>query len=288
MTIVFVAVAQVVAVALCALAVRAQMDLFRGFDVMIAAGVTIASELTCGLGILFPDLGWSGPVTAVLISSVVISILIVGWNHLVRLGIRDSDRKGTALLVGSLFCSTAVSGFVGVARGPGLQAAPWSFVGLRLADGSSLGLGTCFGCTMGLFLLAGVIAWRRSQAGLSLELWSQDRSFACEIGISERALVGPTGVAVGLTAAAVGVWSALSNGSTPDVGLSFFLSGAGGALLFAGPRLGSAAIGGALIGLVAFCMQLLVSPSMANMILFFGIAVFLVTRGSRRAKQRVR
>src|ERR1035437_2061858 len=100
MTIVFIAAAQVVAVALCALAVRAQMDLFRGFDVMFAAGVTIASELTCGMGILYPDLGWFGPFAAALVTSVLISLLIFGWNHLVQSFIGNTASKATALLVG--------------------------------------------------------------------------------------------------------------------------------------------------------------------------------------------
>jgi len=288
MTIVLVAVAQVVSVAICAIAVRAQMNLFRGFDVMIAAGVTVASELTCELGTLYPNLGWFGPVVAAALSAVVSSSLIVGWNRLVSSRIRDADRKGTALLVGSLFCSTAISGMVGVARGPGLRSAPWSLVALRLGDGSSLGLGTCFGCAAGVVFLVGLIGWRRSQAGFALELWSEDRSFAREIGISERGLVGHTGIAVGLAIGAVGVWSALSNGSTPDVGLGFFLTGAAGALLFTGPRLWTAGLGGAVVGLVAFSLQLWVSPSGANLILFSAVAAFLVMRGSGRAQQRVR
>ena len=280
--------AQVVAAALCAVAVRAQLALFRGFDVMVAAVVTIASEITCALGIWFPSLGWYGTAVAVVVSTIVTAGVMLVWNRFIAGWMRDSAHRGTGLLVISLFCTTAISGLIGLARGPGLISAPWPDVGLQRPDGSSLSAATLFACAMGVMLIAALAAARRSRQGFALELWAQDRSFAREIGISETNLVGFSGIAVALAASAVGVWSGLSNGSTPEVGLGYFLTGAGGALLVSGPRLASAAIGGAVIGVAVFMLQLWLSPAQTNMLLFFAIAVFLIARGSGRAEQSVR
>lgn len=288
MTILLVATAQIVAAALCAVAVRAQLALFRGFDVMIAAVVTIASEITCALGIWFPNLGWYGAAAALAVSACGAAGFMVIWNRFVDGWMGDSARRGTALLVISLFCATAISGIVGLARGPGLVGAPWPDTALRLGDGSSLYLGTLFACVAGIALIAGLIAWPMSRVGFALELWAQDRSFAREIGISERNLVAATGIAAALAASTVGVWSGLSNGSTPDVGLGYFLTGAGGALLFSGPRLVSAAVGGAVIGTGVFGLQLWLSPAQTNMLLFLAIGAFLVARGADRLEQGVR
>lgn len=288
MIILLVAVAQIAAGALCSVAVRAQLSLFRGFDVMVAAVVTIASEITCAMGIAFPALGWYGAAAAFIVAAALTSLLMIGWNRFVAVWIGESRNRGTALLILSLFCTTAITGLVGLARGPGLVPSPWADTASILADGSLLTLGTLFGCVMALGLPIGLIVWRRSRAGFALELWAQDRDLACEVGIAERGLVRETGILAALVASAVGVWSALSNGSTPDIGLEYFLTGTAGALLFSGPALWYAAAGGALVGLTTFGLQFALSPSQTNMVVFVSIGVFLIARGSARLEQNVR
>ena len=126
------------------------------------------------------------------------------------------------------------------------------------------------------------LAWK-------FRLWSQNSDFAEEIGVDQESLsLFAAAASSGVTTALVGCWVATANGSSPDVGFSYFLTGAGGALLFGRPRPRASVIGGAILGISAFVLQMFVSPTIASTIMFSGVAVLLLIRGSSRESEELK
>lgn len=283
MTILFLALLQGFIFGLAGVAVRVQYALFRGFDFMVGGLVLLSAEafvLTAGCFPEAPGLG----VPAAWLAALLAAVLGAGaWNAAVLVLWRGHWRLGPALFVASLGMNTALTGLIGLVRGPGLAQTPWQFDGVAgLALPTLLGLLVC-GCA-----LAALLAARYTRAGLAIELYGQNPQFAIELGVDSVRIATAASVKTGLACGAVGGYLALADGSRPDLGLLLFLYGSAAALLFSAPTLARAVLGGLICGVVFVVSQLVVSPSTAGLFLFAGVAVLLLARGSSRASEGVR
>lgn len=274
--------------ALAALAVQVQWALFRSFDLAIAAAITLAAELTCAFSLIAHKWGIVGLLGSCIVTALVNSALFRLWNDQLMRRERHGVAVSRLLLVASLCLSTCVSGAVVLFRGPGTRSQAWSDVGILVPS-----WGVCTAAAMVTVLSCGLLVGAvrfggDSQIAWKFRLWSQNAEFAEELGVDRNSLSLFAACAVGVATAIVGCWIATANGSSPDVGFSYFLTGAGGALLFGRPKPGASILGGAILGVFAFTLQLVVAPSVASLVMFLVVAVLLLLRGSSRDSEELR
>ena len=263
------------------IAVRMQYSLFRGFDFIIAAVIVVSGEV-------FLTAAHQGTTFSVALGTIFAVAIGVGitvtWNLGVDHVFGGVAALGSILFVSSLGASTAISGIVGAVRGPGLRQLPASTPAVyrQLADSSLYGLSVTSLALVALFV------WTTRPSGLAAALWTQSEEFAREIGITRRSLAVPAGIVSGGLAAIVGSYYAFSNGSTPEGGVTVFLYGTATALLLPSGTLCATAISGVVLGGLYVLIQLLVSPALANLVLFALAMTILLVRGSSRSAENVR
>jgi branched-subunit amino acid ABC-type transport system permease component len=274
--------------ALIALAVYTQWTLFRGFDLSIAGAVTIAAELNCALSTHASFQGMASVILSLIASVACNFVLLWFWNGYLLSLEQRAIAVGRMVLVASLCLTIALSGAIVLLRGPGTRSPAWPSAKVALSAGGYFGASQMVALlsTVLLGLLAVPIV--KSRHALRLRLWAENRDFAREVGVEQSALrllaSGIGGVSTGI----VGSWIATSSGSTIDIGLGHYLLGAGGALLFSMRTPMRALMGGAALALAHFGLQLFVSPSVAQLLVFAAVAVLLLVRGSSRDSEELR
>jgi len=214
-------------------------------------------------------------------------VLAVVWNTVVDRLWPDRLVLGSGVFILSLGFSTFVTGAVGLVRGPGLRLPPWDMPSWAFGN-ANFGIPSAYGFISGLAACCGLIIWSRTRLGFAFDLWAQNQVFAIEIGISRRMLLIGTGISTGTLVGVAGAYGALANGSTPESGLSLFLYGAGAALLLPKPLLLSSLQGGLVLGILLVLAQLLISPSLATVVVFGAVASALLFRGTSRVSQGLR
>jgi branched-subunit amino acid ABC-type transport system permease component len=137
-------------------------------------------------------------------------------------------------------------------------------------------------------LAVGIAFGTNSRIAWKFLLWSQNAEFAEEVGVNRESLGFFGACIAGVATAIAGSWIATANGSSPDVGFSYFLTGAGGALLFGRPKPYASLVGGAVLGISGFALQLVVAPSTASLLVFSAVATLLLLRGSSRDSEELR
>jgi len=288
MSLLSIIVSSAIAFALAGVAVRIQYSLFRGFDFAVAFAVVLSAESFTGMSSLFA----ARPAIGIVVSSgcgIAVSVVVVlAWNCVIHRLWFAHSHIGMPLLVFSLGVSTAISGFVGLVRGPGLRQPSWSLNQAPVLPGSMIGLPALYAIVFGGTVITLGLLWAGRRMGLALDLWAQNRDFALEIGV-ERAILAPVcGVVTGLASGVVGCYFALAGGSTPEGGLNAFLYGAGAALLLSAPTLNATVLGGLILGTVYVIVQLIFNQSIANLILFALVATLLLRKGTSRTVQGAR
>ena len=281
-------VASAIVFALAGIAVRVQYSLFRGFDFAVAFAVVLSAESFTAASRLLATRPALGVVVCSGISIAIAIAVVVAWNYSIDRLWSAHLEIGMVLLVFSLGVSTAISGFVGLVRGPGLRQPSWSLNRAPLLLGSMIGLPALYAIACGGVIVVLVVLWASRRSGLALDLWAQSQDFAREIGVERSTLAPICGVVTGLAAGVVGCYFALAGGSTPEGGLSAFLYGAGAALLLPAPRLNATVLGGLILGTIYVIVQLIFSQSIADLILFAIVATLLLRRGTSRTVQGAR
>lgn len=276
---------EAMAFALLGVAVRIQHTLHRGFDLTVAVGVLVAAETLVAVA---RSLGAWSLLLATATACFVAAVLLASWNFALSKLRIDGAQSGMAVFVISLGLSGVVAGSVGFLRGPGLREVPVYTSPDHITRVGTLGFPTAYGLTICGIGLATIAVWSRQRTGYSLNLFGQDREFAEEVGLRRERLVLGGGAVAGFACGLAGCQQAMSGGSTPDVGMQLFLYGASSALLLPSPSYFAAAAGGAILGSALVLLQFLVSPNLAHLILFAGIAVLMVVRGTSRTVQGVR
>jgi len=274
--------------ALAGIAVRIQYSLFRGFDFAVAFAVVLSAESFTSASGLFAGKPAVGVVACSGLGILVAILVVVGWNSAIHRLFSAHSKIGMALLVFSLGVSTAISGFVGLVRGPGLRQPIWSPNQTQILPSSIIGLPAIYAIVCGGAVVILVLLWASRRTGLALDLWAQNQDFAREIGIERSTLAPVTGVVTGLASGVVGCYFALAGGSTPEGGLSAFLYGAGAALLLPAPTLNATVLGGLILGTIYVIVQLIFNQSIADLILFAIVAYLLLRRGTSRTVQGAR
>lgn len=265
------------------LAVRAQLAILGGFDLMVAVGVLAAAEVTVST----PGGGWPAALLALLAAVVTSSALLVVWSGAANRWLVKGHKRGAAasVFVVSLGLSTVASGLVGLLRGGGLRQAvldvPGSWI---LGIGPSVTL-----CFVGaVFILIILAWWSRSVLGFRANLWAQNKEFAEELGIEGREVAFGGALISGVLTGFAGWYFGVSNGTTPELGLPAFLYGAGSALLLPYRRINMALLGGLCLGALHVGLQFAVAPPIASAMLFGVVFLILLTRGTSRTRQGVR
>lgn len=281
-------VASAIVFALAGIAVRVQYSLFRGFDFAVAFAVVLSAESFTGASRLFATRPALGAAVCSGLGIAIAIAVVVAWNYSIGRLWSAHSGIGMALLVFSLGVSTAISGFVGLVRGPGLRQPSWSLNQAPVLLGSMIGLPALYAITCGGVIVVLVVLWASRGTGLALDLWAQNLDFAREIGVERSTLAPVCGVVTGLASGVVGCYFALAGGSTPEGGLSAFLYGAGAALLLPAPTLNATVLGGLILGTIYVIVQLIFSQSIADLILFAIVATLLLRRGTSRTVQGAR
>lgn len=285
MTIAILALMQGVVFANVGVAVRTQYSMFRGFDFMVGGLVLVCAEVFAWTGGLFPNHRWWGLVAAWLAALVMGLMGARTWNWVVLRIWGGHWKLGAAMFVGSLGASTAVSGLIGLLRGPGLVQGPWGFADLSVG---TIAFVTLAGLVVNGATVAVLWGVHRSRRGFALVLYGQNPEFAMDVGVSARGAAGAASLVTGMSCGAVGGYLALADGSRPELSMLIFLYGAAAALLIPRPTLPSALLGGLLLGACHVLAQLFVSPAIAGMLLFAVVAMLILVRGSSRAVEGVR
>jgi branched-subunit amino acid ABC-type transport system permease component len=270
--------------ALAGAAVRIQLTLFRGFDLFVAGLVLFGAEMFIAVSNAVGS-GSEALLVASVVSIAAVIALAVLWNVVIDRLWRRMTTVGAPMLVVSLGVSAAATGAVGVIRGPGLRQPPADLLRYQLAG---VPLPAAFLIVAGAVVLVGLLRWVRRPAGFALTLMSDDPDFAAEIGLTRRDLVVSAGVVTGALTATIGAYLALSNGSTPEIGLPTFLYGAGAALLLPAATVRSSILGGIVLGLGFGVAQLFAARVTADALLFAVVLGFLWFRGTSRTMRQVR
>lgn len=262
--------------ALAGVCVRVQFALWRGFDLIVAAAVLVGAEIFV---ITVKQAGAVGPFVAPLAAILAAVAVVTVWNVvLARSLFGTSDNAGASLIVLSLGISTAVTGFVGLMRGPGLRLPPYS------AEMQPV----IYALVLAVLALIVAALWSQGRSGFALYLLSQNRQFAQELGVRIRLLALPASLMVGLAAGTVGSSLAATTGSTPEVGLQAFLYGAAAALIFETGSIKGPVLAGLLLGAASVVLQLFLAPGLAEAALFAAVVGMVIMRGSARTLQGVR
>lgn len=274
--------------ALAALPVRIQLSLFDGFDFAVAVAILVSSEV---FSVVARALSCSAGAKVAIASGLSLAAsvgLMVAWNRIVDV-MSQSPHSGRKvnLFVLSLGLSVVAAGLVGLLRGPGLRQSDLNNLSrVSLVGGVSLEHSVAYALLMSGAVLVLTFGWLRLRSGFSLLLLAEDPALAREVGVDRSRIVLPAAVVGGLSAGVVGSYYALASGSTIEIGLSLFLYGAGSALVFSDFR--AFVWGGLLLGSLLVWLQLVVSPSWANALVFACVVSLVGIRGSSRLRQGVR
>jgi branched-subunit amino acid ABC-type transport system permease component len=279
------ALCQAGVIGVVAMAVRVQFGILQGYDLTVAASVVIASEITVFIanqiagGVAIP--------LAIAVAWGLTFIVTYVWTLLaLQFTTRGAERGGVVFLA-SLGVSTAVSGLVGIIRGPGLIAPDARLSPLEIGATTMAGV-TWFGIACSVVAVAALVLWRRTVPGWGAVLLEQNPAFAQEIGVQPEQVIVSASAAVGGCAAVAGAYQGLANGSTPESGMLLLIYGIGAAFIVPGRGLLGAAVGAAIFGTASVVGGLAISPVVASTILFGVTAAVLLVRGTSRLERGLR
>jgi branched-chain amino acid transport system permease protein len=274
------ALTRAVPFSLLAWAVRAQLASLRGFDVSLAAAALLSSEVFLAL-LGGGRRGVVAIVFSMIFAMALSSLLVATWSYTANRRFGGESSAGELVLVASLGLSALLTGTIGGLRGGGLRDIGESLSALSLGD-SVFDEVVVVTLIVGVVTTALLVAFGRSKAGVGLGLLAQNREFAEELGIQFAKVAPLTGAIAGALAGAAGVCLGAVGGSSPEMGLTAFLYGAGGALVLPRVSPNTALAGGAAFAAVQVILEYCTSASTAQALLFTLILSLVLTRGSSR------
>ena len=267
-------------------AVHLAMSVQGGFDLLPAVTAVLSAEVAMTL------FGDRSHVMLYGIGELLVALLFVALSSYlwalaaVRLSAQGIDENG--IMLTSFGLLIVISGAIGALRGPGLVVADFVAGRSFVFDDIIFSMTALLSIGLSLILLMGVLALRYTHTGYALRLYAMNPQFATEIGINKTRMRQAGLVLSGLLGAGAGLSTALVNGSTPELGLKVFLYGAGAALLFESRTLWAPIAAGILLGSTHVALQLIVAPAWAESLMFTGIIVLVVIKGSARSMGGIR
>lgn len=257
-----------------ALAVQGGVDLFPAFVALVGSELFVEVCNRFVVSGIWPSL-------SAIVSFGFCIFLGIGWAIFSRSFFTPFFEGKNTLLV-SLGLLLATSGCVGLWRGPGLVVFD-AFAGKTLGFVDfSVGAGMVMAIGVSLSALLIISIYLRLRPGYALKLFLMNPDFAIELGVEQSRMQGAGLVLASLLGASAGMSLALVSGSYPDLGIKIFLYGAGAALLFESKVLLAPLLGGATLGVFHVCLQLAVSPSWAEGIMFAAVIFVILAKGTDR------